>query len=160
MLLQLQSGLLTYWSLIQLCHVTVYTVVHILVLSAMVQKMGIREFRNNMAMYLDTNEPVAVTRHGHTVGYFLPTQQDKVKIDSEANQLPCRKRTGYGRRFAPKLTFGLQSNLFAASSGESNPKRLKLAAERLGALLAEHGITEDELFNEFRQLRRQERQQQ
>jgi antitoxin (DNA-binding transcriptional repressor) of toxin-antitoxin stability system len=37
-------------------------------------KVGIREFRSDLAEYIASNTPVAVTRHGHTVGYFIPTQ--------------------------------------------------------------------------------------
>lgn len=37
-------------------------------------KVGIREFRADLAGFIASNTPVAVTRHGHTVGYFIPTQ--------------------------------------------------------------------------------------
>ena len=37
-------------------------------------KVGIREFRADLAVYIASNTPVAVTRHGQTVGYFIPTQ--------------------------------------------------------------------------------------
>ena len=37
-------------------------------------KVGIREFRSDLAEYIASNTPVAVTRHGQTVGYFIPTQ--------------------------------------------------------------------------------------
>ena len=36
-------------------------------------KVGIREFRADLAEYIAASTPVAVTRHGHTVGYFIPT---------------------------------------------------------------------------------------
>jgi hypothetical protein len=36
-------------------------------------KVGIREFRAGMAEFLASSTPVAVTRHGQTVGYFIPT---------------------------------------------------------------------------------------
>ena len=37
-------------------------------------KVGIREFRADLAEYIASSIPVAVTRHGQTVGYFIPTQ--------------------------------------------------------------------------------------
>jgi antitoxin (DNA-binding transcriptional repressor) of toxin-antitoxin stability system len=37
-------------------------------------KVGIREFRSDLAEYIASGKPVAVTRHGQTVGYFIPTQ--------------------------------------------------------------------------------------
>ena len=36
-------------------------------------KVGIREFRAGMAEFIASSTPVAVTRHGQTVGYFIPT---------------------------------------------------------------------------------------
>jgi len=36
-------------------------------------KVGIREFRAGMAEFITSNTPVAVTRHGQTIGYFIPT---------------------------------------------------------------------------------------
>ncbi len=35
-------------------------------------KVGIREFRADLAEYIAASNPVAVTRHGQTVGYFIP----------------------------------------------------------------------------------------
>ncbi len=49
----------------------------------MLQKIGMREFRNNLAKYLSATDPVAVTRHGQTVGYFLPTHQKTEKAELE-----------------------------------------------------------------------------
>jgi hypothetical protein len=36
-------------------------------------KVGIREFRAGMAEFISSRTPVAVTRHGQTIGYFIPT---------------------------------------------------------------------------------------
>mgnify|MGYP001054203979 CR=1 FL=1 len=35
-------------------------------------KVGIRAFRADLAEYIAASTPVAVTRHGQTVGYFIP----------------------------------------------------------------------------------------
>jgi antitoxin (DNA-binding transcriptional repressor) of toxin-antitoxin stability system len=40
-------------------------------------KVGIREFRAGLAEYIDADAPIAVTRHGQTVGYFIPTRSDR-----------------------------------------------------------------------------------
>jgi len=40
-------------------------------------KVGIREFRAGLADFVDADAPVAVTRHGHTVGYFIPVKEDR-----------------------------------------------------------------------------------
>ena len=40
-------------------------------------KIGIREFRAGLADFVDSDEPVAVMRHGHTVGYFIPVKPDR-----------------------------------------------------------------------------------
>jgi antitoxin (DNA-binding transcriptional repressor) of toxin-antitoxin stability system len=36
------------------------------------QKVGIREFRERLATFLEASGPVAITRHGETVGYYIP----------------------------------------------------------------------------------------
>lgn len=40
-------------------------------------KVGVREFRAGLADFVDSEEPVAITRHGHTVGYFIPVKTDR-----------------------------------------------------------------------------------
>ena len=35
--------------------------------------VGIREFRAGLAEYIEQRKPIAVTRHGVTVGVFVPT---------------------------------------------------------------------------------------
>lgn len=47
-------------------------------------KVGIREFRENLAMYLEAKGPVAVTRHGTTIGIFTPTRPRATKEQLEA----------------------------------------------------------------------------
>jgi hypothetical protein len=37
-------------------------------------KVGMREFRADLADYIASSTPVAITRHGQTVGYFIPTR--------------------------------------------------------------------------------------
>jgi len=39
----------------------------------MADSVGIRKFRAGLADYIAAAEPVAVTRHGRTVGWFIPT---------------------------------------------------------------------------------------
>lgn len=35
-------------------------------------RVGIREFRADLSEYIAASHPVAVTRHGQTVAYFIP----------------------------------------------------------------------------------------
>jgi len=79
-------------------------------------KVGIREFREHLQQYLTTTSPVAVTRHGETIGFYIPARHqhpDKLQLAT-----------------------------------------LKQAAEDLERLLDKHKLTEDELFAEFRTLRK------
>ena len=47
-------------------------------------KVGIREFRENLASYLlQNNKPVAITRHRDTVGYYLPARRQR-KVSERA----------------------------------------------------------------------------
>lgn len=50
-------------------------------------KVGIREFRDNLATYLlESEQPVAITRHGDTVGYYLPARRKRTEEDRESLQ--------------------------------------------------------------------------
>ena len=35
-------------------------------------KVGIREFRSAITEYIASGTPIAITRHGLTVGFFIP----------------------------------------------------------------------------------------
>jgi len=40
------------------------------------QSVGIREFRDKLATYLlAADKPLAITRHGDTIGFYLPARQ-------------------------------------------------------------------------------------
>ena len=56
-------------------------------------RVGIREFRASLADYVDSDLPVAVTRHGRTVGYFIPVKQDRA-ADVAALRLAGEKLEG------------------------------------------------------------------
>ena len=50
-----------------------------------VASVGVREFREGLSRYLSSSEPVAVTRHGHIIGYYLPAADPaQVRADLEA----------------------------------------------------------------------------
>ncbi len=39
--------------------------------------VGVREFRQGLAEFIDQTEPVTITRHGQTVGLFIPVRRDR-----------------------------------------------------------------------------------
>lgn len=41
------------------------------------QKVGIREFRAGLADYIASDVPIAITKHGQTVGFFIPANVDR-----------------------------------------------------------------------------------
>lgn len=47
------------------------------------KSVGIREFRAGLAEFIDNKQPVAVTRHGQTVGFFIPTAHP-TQVDLQA----------------------------------------------------------------------------
>lgn len=80
------------------------------------QKIGIREFRAELAGYVATATPVAITRHGETVGYFIPTRR--------------------------------------TVAGDAEIEALKAAANLLDKLLAEKGVSEDALLEDYKATRK------
>ena len=83
------------------------------------QSVGIREFRDKLATYLLTaDKPLAITRHGDTIGYYLPVR---------------RKRS------------------------EAQKAALDVAHAQIQKMMAEAGITEDEIVDDFKRRRKEER---
>jgi PHD/YefM family antitoxin component YafN of YafNO toxin-antitoxin module len=82
-------------------------------------KVGIREFRDNLASYLLQSEsPVAITRHGDTVGFYIPARRKRTDAEREA---------------------------------------FRAAGERVDKMMAELGITEEEVLEDFKAFRAEER---
>jgi antitoxin (DNA-binding transcriptional repressor) of toxin-antitoxin stability system len=81
-------------------------------------KVGIREFRENLSSFLESKTPVAITRHGATIGIYVPTRPKPSQADLEA---------------------------------------LRVAGEKMQELIAGAGTTEEELVEDFKQLRRERR---
>jgi hypothetical protein len=83
-------------------------------------KVGIREFRENLSTYLESKNPIAITRHGATIGIFLPTRPKPSQSDLEA---------------------------------------LRIAGEKIDAMIVAAGTSEEELMEDFKKLRRESRMQ-
>jgi len=54
-------------------------------------KVGIREFRENLSSYLESKTPVAITRHGATIGIYVPTRPKPSQDDLEAFRVAGEK---------------------------------------------------------------------
>jgi len=51
------------------------------------QRIGIREFRESLSTYLlQSQAPIAITRHGDTVGYYIPTRKRRTPEQREASR--------------------------------------------------------------------------
>ena len=48
-------------------------------------KVGVKEFRAKLPSYLESMSPLAITRHGETIGYYIPTKrrgQTEAELDA------------------------------------------------------------------------------
>ena len=77
-------------------------------------KIGIREFREKLAGYLESDKPLAITRHGETLGFYIPAQKRSRTAELEA---------------------------------------MRAAAKDLDQMIASWGTSEDELMDEYKQIR-------
>ena len=82
------------------------------------QKVGMREFRDKLATYLESDSPVTITRHGDTLGVYIPVR---------------RKRT------------------------EEDWAALRAAQQVAQEALADAGMTEDEMIDDFKKWRLERR---
>jgi len=83
------------------------------------EKIGMREFRENLAGYLERGRTLAITRHSETLGFFIPAQKRSRKAEIEA---------------------------------------MRAAAKELDAMIAAWGVSEDELMQEYKEIRRASRE--
>jgi len=47
-------------------------------------KIGIREFREQLASLVESEQPIAVTKHGRTVGLYIPVRRKPEVEDLQA----------------------------------------------------------------------------
>jgi antitoxin (DNA-binding transcriptional repressor) of toxin-antitoxin stability system len=50
----------------------------------MTQCIGIRELREKLSSFLESSEPIEVTRHGQTIGFFIPISRRPGQAEREA----------------------------------------------------------------------------
>ena len=56
-------------------------------------KVGVREFRERIATFLESETPIAVTRRGETLGVYVPTRRkrdrtaDRAELKAAADRL-------------------------------------------------------------------------
>jgi antitoxin (DNA-binding transcriptional repressor) of toxin-antitoxin stability system len=77
-------------------------------------KVGMREFRERLAGYLESGTPLAIMRHGETLGYYIPAKKRSRKAELEA---------------------------------------MRAAAKDLDEMIASWGAGEDELMEEYKEIR-------
>jgi antitoxin (DNA-binding transcriptional repressor) of toxin-antitoxin stability system len=82
-------------------------------------RIGMREFRTNLAGYLESGTPLAITRHGETLGFYIPAQKRDRKAELEA---------------------------------------MRTAAKDLDAMIASWGASEEELIEQYKEIRRASRE--
>jgi antitoxin (DNA-binding transcriptional repressor) of toxin-antitoxin stability system len=78
-------------------------------------KVGVREFREKLAGYLESGTPLAIVRHGETLGYYIPAKKRSRKAELEA---------------------------------------MRAAAKDLDEMISSWGASEDELMEEYKEIRR------
>ena len=55
-------------------------------------KVGIREFRSQLPYYLlEVGQPLAITRHGETIGYYIPTRDKSASDEVMCLRLAAEK---------------------------------------------------------------------
>lgn len=48
------------------------------------KRVGVREFRDHATQYLAGGEVLAIERHGHPIGFYIPTSSSRQEIFAEA----------------------------------------------------------------------------
>ena len=83
------------------------------------EKIGMREFRENLAGHLEGGKTLDITRHGETLGFFIPVQKRSHKAELAA---------------------------------------MRAAAKQLDTMIESWKTSEDELMQEYKEIRRANRE--
>ena len=54
---------------------------------ATLKTVGIREFRDHATAYLSGAEPVAVSKHGQVIGFYIPVERDQEQTQRALDRL-------------------------------------------------------------------------
>jgi hypothetical protein len=54
-------------------------------------RIGMREFRENLASYLEAGAPLAITRNGETLGFYIPAHKRSRKAELEAMRAAAKE---------------------------------------------------------------------
>jgi hypothetical protein len=47
---------------------------------ASLKNVGVREFRDHATAYLSGSDPVAVSKHGRVIGFYIPLDRDEDEV--------------------------------------------------------------------------------
>lgn len=50
----------------------------------MTQRIGVRELREKLSNFLDSSEPIEVTRHGQIIGFYIPIPKQPGQAERDA----------------------------------------------------------------------------
>jgi hypothetical protein len=51
------------------------------------KEVGVKDFRDHATAYLSGGEPLAVSKHGHVIGFYLPVKRDQERINRAVDKL-------------------------------------------------------------------------
>ena len=54
---------------------------------ARLKNVGVREFRDHATSYLSGPDPVAVSKHGRVIGFYIPVDRDEDEVRSAVARL-------------------------------------------------------------------------
>jgi hypothetical protein len=49
--------------------------------------VGVREFRDRATAYLSGTDPVAVSKHGHVIGFYIPLERNEDDVRAAVGKL-------------------------------------------------------------------------
>jgi hypothetical protein len=44
------------------------------------KQVGVREFRDHATLYLSGSDPIAVSKHGRVIGFYVPVKRDEDEV--------------------------------------------------------------------------------
>lgn len=59
-----------------------------------IPRVSIGKLRSNLANYLNSPQPIAIVRHGQTIGYYVPASVDESEIEQKSLKQAVSKLEG------------------------------------------------------------------
>lgn len=72
---------------------------------AKLKNVGVQDFQDHATIYLSGSDPVAVSRHGQVIGFYIPVERDQERFSAPSKSLEVLSIASLRRRVRQKRSW-------------------------------------------------------